>query len=57
MLNNQSKLHRFAADVGPKISEFFESFFEVDFPLPKQDMAAVPRYGGAMENWGLIIYG
>jgi len=32
----------FAADIGPRISEYFESYFEIDYALPKQDMAAVP---------------
>ena len=47
----------YARDIGPKILEFFESFFNVKFPLPKQDMIAIPDFGaGAMENWGLITY-
>lgn len=46
-----------AKDMGPKILEFFEGYFNVKFPLPKQDMIAIPDFGaGAMENWGLITY-
>jgi len=47
----------YARDIGPKMLEFFENYFQVKFPLPKQDMIAIPDFGaGAMENWGLITY-
>jgi aminopeptidase N len=50
-------MHRYAANVGPRILEFFESFLGVDYPLAKEDLAAIPDFGpGAMENWGHIDF-
>ncbi|XP_057659447.1 aminopeptidase N-like [Diorhabda carinulata] len=47
----------FAAEVGPKCLEYYEKFFDIEYPLPKQDMIAIPDFSaGAMENWGLITY-
>ena len=48
---------QYAKQIGPRILEYFETYFNVKFPLPKQDMIAIPDFGaGAMENWGLITY-
>jgi aminopeptidase N len=49
--------NRYAANVGPRILEFFESFLGVDYPLAKEDLSAIPDFGpGAMENWGHIDF-
>ncbi|XP_075230709.1 aminopeptidase N-like [Lycorma delicatula] len=47
----------FARKSGPKFLEYYEKYFDVKYPLPKQDMVAIPDFSaGAMENWGLITY-
>ena len=48
---------QFAAEVGASVTSFYETVFGVKFPLPKQDMIAIPDFAaGAMENWGLVTY-
>ncbi|XP_013408526.1 uncharacterized protein LOC106172388 isoform X2 [Lingula anatina] len=47
----------YALDAGVEILEYFEEYYNINFPLPKQDMIAIPDFAaGAMENWGLITY-
>ena len=36
---------QYAKDIGPKILEYFEQYFNIPFPLPKQDMIAIPDFG------------
>ena len=44
-------------DFGKKFLKFYESYFGIDFPLPKMDLIAVPDFSaGAMENWGAITF-
>lgn len=46
-----------ARQIGPKVLRYYEDFFNITYPLPKQDMIAIPDFNaGAMENWGLITY-
>jgi aminopeptidase N len=40
---------------GIRVLEFYEDYYGIEFPLPKQDMMAFPDFAaGAMENWGLV---
>ncbi|KAL4228484.1 Endoplasmic reticulum aminopeptidase 1 [Mactra antiquata] len=48
---------QFALDTAVKVIDYYEDFFGVNYPLPKQDLIAIPDFAaGAMENWGLITY-
>lgn len=47
----------FALDTAVKVTEFYNDYFDTDYPLPKCDHVALPDFSsGAMENWGLITY-
>ncbi|XP_051160347.1 endoplasmic reticulum aminopeptidase 2-like isoform X1 [Leptopilina boulardi] len=48
---------KYALNIAARTMDYFESFFGVHYPLPKQDLIAIPDFAaGAMENWGLITY-
>uniref|UniRef100_A0A3Q4BRR7 Aminopeptidase n=1 Tax=Mola mola TaxID=94237 RepID=A0A3Q4BRR7_MOLML len=47
----------YALDTATKLLEFYNNFFEMNYPLRKLDLVAVPDFlAGAMENWGLITF-
>uniref|UniRef100_A0A8C5ANV6 Aminopeptidase n=1 Tax=Gadus morhua TaxID=8049 RepID=A0A8C5ANV6_GADMO len=47
----------FALDAAVKLLDFYDDFFDIPYPLPKQDLVAIPDFqAGAMENWGLTTY-
>jgi alanyl aminopeptidase len=48
---------RYAAEVTPRLLTLLEDYFDSPYPYPKLDHIAVPQFGGAMENPGLITYG
>ncbi|XP_070159038.1 aminopeptidase A isoform X2 [Polyergus mexicanus] len=48
---------QFPLHIGVKAIEYYIKLFEIDYPLPKLDMVAIPDFvSGAMENWGLVTY-
>jgi len=53
------KAHRgnFALDVCCRTLPFYANYFDIEYPLPKMDLVAIPDFSaGAMENWGLVTY-
>ena len=48
---------RYAMESTKLILRYYNDYFGVKYPLPKLDQLATPGgFGGAMENWGGIIY-
>ncbi|XP_043095047.1 leucyl-cystinyl aminopeptidase isoform X2 [Puntigrus tetrazona] len=48
---------QYALDTACKLLEFYNSFFDNNYPLTKLDLVAIPDFlAGAMENWGLITF-
>jgi tricorn protease interacting factor F2/3 len=48
---------RFGAEFGRKSLQFSETYYKIDYPLPKMDLIAIPDFAfGAMENWGAITF-
>ncbi|KAK2841767.1 hypothetical protein Q5P01_011967 [Channa striata] len=47
----------YALNVTGPILDFFQSYYNISYPLSKSDQIALPDfYFGAMENWGLVTY-
>ena len=46
----------FAADIGPKIIEYYEQLFNISFPLAKLDMAAIPDFRVCRWRFCLMKY-
>ncbi len=47
----------YALRASQQLVHYFNDYFGVRYPLPKLDQIAVPGgFGGAMENWGGVIY-
>ncbi|KAG8184338.1 hypothetical protein JTE90_005356 [Oedothorax gibbosus] len=48
---------QYALDTGSKILTYYETYFDIPFPLKKLDMIAIPDFAAnGMENWGLVTY-
>ena len=47
----------YALKISQDLVRYYNDYFGVRYPLPKLDQIAVPGgFGGAMENWGGVIY-
>lgn len=48
---------KFALECAVKTLEFYDSYFDIPYPLKTLDMVAIPDFAhGAMENWGAVTY-
>lgn len=53
----QSESGRFALSVAQKDVDYLSQIFDVEYPLPKLDLVAIPQFGAhAMENWGMVTF-
>jgi aminopeptidase N len=43
--------------VTPRVVAALESYFDMDYPFGKLDVAVVPRYWGTMEHPGIVAMG
>nr|XP_033770421.1 leucyl-cystinyl aminopeptidase isoform X2 [Geotrypetes seraphini] len=47
----------YALETAVTLFTFYKDYFEIDYPLQKLDLVAIPDFqAGAMENWGLITF-
>jgi aminopeptidase N len=47
----------YAKEVTPKVLVALESYFDMDYPYGKLDVAVVPRFWGTMEHPGIVAMG
>jgi tricorn protease interacting factor F2/3 len=53
----KSKYQNMPLEYGKKLFLDLQNYFQIDYPLPKMDLIAVPDFAaGAMENWGAITF-
>jgi alanyl aminopeptidase len=48
---------KYAAETTPAIVSLLENYFGIPYPYDKLDEVAIPLFGGAMENAGIVTYG
>ncbi len=54
---DKAEITDFALQTAVKCLDFYSDYFDIDYPLPKCDLIALPDFGaGAMENWGCITF-
>ena len=53
----QTKRGEFALKLACDSIDFFENYFNINYPLPRLQLVSIPDFAaGAMENWGLVTF-
>ncbi|GME75728.1 unnamed protein product [Ambrosiozyma monospora] len=53
----QSQNGQYALGCAQKAVDYLSGVFDIDYPLPKLDLIAIPEFGAnAMENWGMVTF-
>ncbi|GAB1864921.1 Aminopeptidase [Camponotus japonicus] len=53
----EKEKRQFSLQISVKAIEYYINLFQIDYPLPKLDMVAIPDFvSGAMENWGIVTF-
>lgn len=47
---------KFALDLEDRVLKKYAEYFDVPFEMNKLDLAEVPGYQGALENWGSVFF-
>lgn len=54
--SKQLKWTNHSLDFGARAHMWLQDYTGIPDPMPKQDFVIVPRFQGALENWGIITF-
>ena len=57
LMPNYYFIFRYSLELAKNALKFYENFFELEFPLKKLTIIAIPNSNRALENWGIVFLG